>query len=193
MPIRRLAPLALAFVLSAARTPSAAAQEPTPTPPRPAEPVSPQSRTVDDIRNVGTAMFAWLVDQVNDGTEVSAVPEAASACISLSRAGGACKLLAIDRLPLISYQELTQLLVPGYIDAIPEKDGWGTPYEFRLDRKNVLSRSVMAIRSAGADHAFSGFRYHLSSFLPAETDQDFVWLDGFFIRRPRSEKSTEPH
>jgi hypothetical protein len=189
MPIRRFVPLALAAVLSASLARSASAQ--TPVPSQSAESAKAQPQTVSDMRNVGTALFSWLVDRVEDADAV-ADPETDRACVSWLKKEGAeeCEVLEIDRLPLISYQELTRLLIPKYIDTIPEKDGWGHPFEFHLDRKHVLNKSVIAIRSAGSDGTFSGNRYKLGAFRPSEAGQDLVWLDGFFIRWP--EKGVNP-
>lgn len=196
MPIRRLVPLALVAVLAASLAPSASAQKPAP---QPAESAKAQSQTVNDIRNVGTALFSWLTDQVNDDSKPTAAdPKADKACVSWKHEKEAgvevdiCQVVEIDRLPVISYQELVQLLVPQYITAIPEKDGWGHPFEFHLDRKHVLNKSVMAIRSAGADGTFSGNRYKTGSFRPAEAGEDLVWMDGFFIRWPERQEVKEP-
>lgn len=188
MPIRRPLSLLLATVLSVSLTLPSSAQTPAPLPSE--ENAKAQARTVQDMRNVGTALFAWLTDQTDDSDPAAAAPEADKPCApsEQDKEAGAEKetreSVEIDRLPVISYQELAQLLVPQYLEAVPEKDGWGHPFEFRLDRKHLLNKTVMAIRSAGSDGTFSGDRYKLGGFSPAETDQDLVWMDGFFIRWP---------
>lgn len=191
MLIRGSVPLALVVVLSASQVPFASAQKPMP--PQSTESAQAQSRTVYDMRNVGTALFNWLEDRVNDeSSEGSSDPKVDTACVSAKDDVSACDVVDINGLPVISHQELTRLLVPVYISAIPERDGWGNLYEFRVDRKNIYNRSVMAIRSPGQDGTFSGNRYELGSFLPVESDQDLVWMDGFFIRRPQREDVKEP-
>jgi hypothetical protein len=188
MLMRAALPLALAAALAAHPAPSASAQ--TPAPPQPAEDSQAQAQTIKDMRNVGTAIFSWLTDRIEDA---DADPKTDRACASRNtKAGGACKVVEIDRLPVISHQDLTRLLVPNYIASIPEKDAWGNPFEFRLDLRHVLNRSVMAIRSAGSDRTFSGNRYELGTFPPAETGQDLVWMDGYFIRWPDRQGIKDP-
>jgi len=185
MPIHRSFPLALIACVAVA---SAQAAEPRkPVPPQSAESAQAQSQTLADIRNVGTAMFSWLTDQVNDDSvHGSSEPDNVSACVPADAQGAKCE---VDKIPLISLQELIKILVPKYIAAIPEKDAWGHPYEFRFNWKHTLSKSVMAIRSAGSDKTFSGNSYKVGSFEPVDTDQDIVWMDGFFVRWPERGKS----
>src|SRR5262249_45586770 len=160
-------------------------------PPQSSESARALAQTVHDMRNVGTALFAWLTDEVDDDTPQATDPENDKTCVSREQETSSgvemdvCTSREIDRLPIISYQELTRILVPQYIAAIPEKDGWGHPFEFRLDREHLLNRSVMAIRSAGSDGKFSGTHYEFGAFKPADAGQDLVWMDGFFIRWPK--------
>jgi len=127
MPIHRSLPLVLTTLLATASV--QAAEPPKPTPPQSAESAQAQSQTSADIRNVGTAMFSWLTDQVNDDSvHGSSDPDNGSACVPADAQGDKCEIVHIDKIPLISYQELTKLLVPDYIAAIPEKDAWGHPY-----------------------------------------------------------------
>jgi hypothetical protein len=139
---------------------------------------------------VGTAVFSWLTDQVtNEAIDGSSDPEADVACLPAGAEVGHCELVNLDKVPLISLQELTKILVPQYIAAIPENDAWGHPYEFRLNWKHTLSNSVIAIRSAGSDKTFSGDSYKVGGFAPVDSGQDIVWMDGFFVRWPEKEKT----
>lgn len=182
----RLSRLALVILLAVTFSRLVSAQEPKPAQAAPS--TSAQQMTVADIRNVGTAMFSWLVDQVDRDAPAPPdsvfEPESDPACLSWKEKDVNCKVLQIDKLPLISWEDLTKLLVPNYIQSIPEKDSWGNPFEYRLDTKHFLNKSVMAIRSAGKDGAFSGTRYENGTFPAAEEDQDLVWMEGFFIRWP---------
>ncbi|HWM90128.1 MAG TPA: hypothetical protein VN493_05125 [Thermoanaerobaculia bacterium] len=130
-----------------------------------------QARTVVDVRNVGTAMFSWLIDQV--GLAPPGPPRVSEA-------------LTVDFLlyPEISHSDLESLLVPQYIQSVPELDGWGHPYDYRLNTANPLAQQVMAIRSPGRDGAFSGNSYAVGSFDPDHFDEDIAWADGFFVRWP---------
>ena len=125
-----------------------------------------QQRTVRDIRNTGTAMFSWLTDQVG------------------AAAAGQSQV-DLDDYPVLSSGELQDVLVPQYMQRIPEKDGWGNSYEFFLNTEEPLAPQVMAIRSPGRNGRYSATEYSVTSFEPAEFDEDIVWADGFFVRWPQ--------
>lgn len=132
-----------------------------------------QKRTVQQMRNTGTAMFSWLTDQVGAAAAgQSQVPDD--------------KRVSLDQVPLLSQDELQQILVPMYIQTVPEKDGWGNPYEYHLNVKDPLSPNVMSIRSAGRDGRFSADDYTVTAFDPEDFDEDIVWADGFFVRWPQA-------
>jgi len=133
-----------------------------------------QRQTVADIRNVGTAMFSWLTDQVG-----------ASAAGAQEQEKEKEKLVGLKLYRVISAKELKKLLVPQYIEQIPETDGWGNPYEFRLNVKDVLGQYVMAIRSPGRDGSYSASKYSIHGFDPENYDEDIVWADGYFVRWPQ--------
>ena len=128
-----------------------------------------QKRTVADIRNTGTAMFSWLTDQVG-----AAAAGAASTTVDLANYG--TKKVADD---------LTTVLTPQYLQAVPALDGWKTQYEFYLKTTAPLDPQVMAIRSLGRNKAASGSTYTVTAFDPTDYDQDIVWADGFFVRWPQ--------
>jgi uncharacterized protein len=134
-----------------------------------------QKRTVADVRNVGTAMLSWLTDQAAAG----AAAAAESTTVNLKD------------YPSISREKLESILVPQYIQSIPEKDGWGHPYEFFLNTENPIAAEVMAIRSPGRDGSFSGRSYEISAFEPASFDEDIIWVDGFFARWPQKQPTSE--
>lgn len=127
-----------------------------------------QRQTVADIRNVGTAMFSWLTDQVG-----------------ASAAGAQEKVVGLTPYRVISAKELRKLLVPQYIGQLPESDGWGNPYEFRLNVKDAMAKHVMAIRSPGRDGKYSASKYSVRAFDPESYDEDIVWIDGYFVRQPQ--------
>jgi hypothetical protein len=133
--------------------------------------VAQEQQTISDLRAVGVAMFHWY-------KEVQAPRR------TMHPKEGHAKTVDLAEIPEISHDELAKLLVPKYIAAVPEKDAWGHPYEFRLNTKEPDAARVMAVRSAGADGAFSGTTYTIGSFPPAQTDQDLVWVDGYFTRWP---------
>jgi prepilin-type N-terminal cleavage/methylation domain-containing protein len=122
-----------------------------------------QKRTVSDIRNTGTAMFSWLTDQVG----AAAAGQATTDQVDLGE--------YTDR----TTAEVTQVLVPQYLQSIPIKDGW------KIEK--VLKRTVMAIRSGGRDGDTTADTYTVTGFDPTDYDQDIVWADGFFVRWPQKQ------
>lgn len=138
-----------------------------------------QKRTVSQIRNVGTAMFSWLTDQVGAAAAGQSQTEHVAPPTDLK-----------DYAP-ISHEELTMILVPQYIQKVPETDGWGNRYEFFLNAKDPLAQQVMSIRSPGRDGKFSAKSYTVTAFDPDDLDEDIVWADGFFVRWPQRQEPKE--
>lgn len=136
---------------------------------------SAQRRTVADIRNVGTAMFSWLTDQIG------------AAPAGQSQGDQQDKRVALGEYVRISHAELVKLLVPQYLQSVPEKDGWGHPYEYSLNTANVMARQVMSIRSPGRDGKYGASEYAMGAFDPDRFDEDVVWADGYFFRWPQKQ------
>jgi hypothetical protein len=138
--------------------------------------IEPQRQTIRDIRSVGTAMFAWYKDEMapkrSEEAHKKAEVEPKSADVSA--------------VPVISREELTKILAPKYIASVPEKDGWGHPYEFHLNTTDPNAAQVMGLRSAGRDGKFSADVYVIGSFTPQDVDQDILWMDGYFVRWPQA-------
>ncbi len=135
-----------------------------------------QKRTVADVRNTGTAMFSWLTDQVG------AAAAGQTATVDLSANYGSSKTVGA----------LNSLLVPQYLQEVPQKDGWKRDYVYCLKTGTaVLEKQVMAIRSGGRDTVVAT-SYTVSPFDPTDYDQDIVWADGFFVRWPEKTTVTGP-
>jgi hypothetical protein len=132
-----------------------------------------QRQTVADIRNVGTAMFSWLTDQVGAG---------AAGQMQTEKPGKGADL---TKYVPITPAALEKILVPQYMHTIPERDGWGHPYEFYLDIAHPLAQQVMGVRSPGRDGKFSTTSYVAGGFTPEDFDEDIVWVDGYFVRWPQ--------
>ena len=138
------------------------------TQPLVADDASRQKQTIKDMRNAGTAMFSWLTDQVG-----------------AAAAGQTATEIDLRDYPSISRADLSTILVPEYLQKVPELDGWKHPYEYSLNVANPMARNVMAIRSPGRDGSTAGDVYTVTSFLPGDYDQDIVWVDGYFVRWPQ--------
>jgi hypothetical protein len=134
-------------------------------------------KTITDIRNVGTAMFNWYKNEMAPKRSEESHKKAVEAA-------GHATSVDINTIPAISRQDLAKVLVPRYIAAIPEQDGWGHPYDFHLDTKNPDAFVTMGLRSSGRDGKFSSSVYEVGSFRPDEVDQDIPWVDGYFVRWP---------
>jgi hypothetical protein len=116
-----------------------------------------------DVRAVGGAMFGWSFDQV-DG-----LPPAPPATVD------------VTTVPVISRTALEAILVPDYIDEIPDVDPWGNPYEYRFDPSWNGAGSFGGARSAGSDGVFEGTVYDLGETL--EASDDLLRWDGDFVRQ----------
>jgi prepilin-type N-terminal cleavage/methylation domain-containing protein len=127
-----------------------------------------QKRTLADMRITGTAMFAWLSDEVG-----------------AAAAGQAVTQVNLSQYDSIDLGDLQLLLVPQYIESIPDRDGWKNLYDFYLDLTDPGGPNVMAITSAGRDATLTGPTYSATGFDPTDYDQDIIWADGFFVRWPQ--------
>jgi len=166
-----LLPLAACFSVALA-----AGASPTPAPPKG---TPEQVQTIKDMRAVGTAMWQWYKAEVAPKRSEQAHKAAEKHAEDPQNIGD---------IPVISPEDLAKILVPKYIAAIPEKDGWGHPYEFHLNASDPDAVTVFGLRSGGADAKFSGDVYAIDSFPMADSKQDLVWVDGYFVRWPEAEK-----
>ena len=124
-----------------------------------------QKRTMAEERLVGTAFMAWLTDHAS------------------AAAAGQDTLFSTQNYSLSSRSEVAALVVPGYIQEIPEKDGWGNSFEYRFNPVEN-GQYFAAIRSFGRDGAVEGAVYTAGGFPSVQFDRDIVWADGFFVAWP---------
>ena len=139
-----------------------------------------QKRTVADMRDLGTAWFSWLTDQV-----------------SAAAAGSSRQQYDFGRLDVpVSADELFSSLYVSadmfYTRSVPSRDGWARQYDFRWSG-NPSSTPVIGIRSLGRDgvegpNGSSG-SYSLGPFITSDYDQDIIWADGFFVTYPAGSKT----
>ena len=126
-----------------------------------------QKRTVADMRNIGTAMFSWLTDQVGAAS--------AGGTVDLDLYTGTAQDAAA----------VASQLVSQYVQDVPSIDGWKGTYFYRLDVDNPLAAQVMAIASGGRDKSTPAGSYSVAAFDPTDYNQDIVWADGYFGRWPQ--------
>lgn len=126
-----------------------------------------QKRTVADIVLAGGGMFSWVTDQVG-----------------AAAAGAIATEIDLAQYPAITDSDLGKLLIPQYVQTLPERDGWKVKYEYFLNVAEPSAVNVIAIRSGGRDQASSADLYPTGGFDPTDYDQDLVWADGFWVRWP---------
>ena len=125
-----------------------------------------QKRTVADIRNVGTAEMSWLTDQI------------------AAAAAGVNNTVLVSDYTASSAANLANLLVPQYVQEVPDKDGWKANIDYRLTT-NFSQKKIMLTRSYGQKSAADTTDYVAGAFDPTDYEQDIVWADGFFVRWPQ--------
>jgi prepilin-type N-terminal cleavage/methylation domain-containing protein len=128
-----------------------------------------QKRTIADMRITGTAMFSWLSDQV----------------------GAAAAGASVTQVDMTSYgsikraSDLQTILVPAYLQTVPNIDGWRAPYDYYINLTAINGRRVLAIRSRGRNFLAETDAYTVTNFDPTDYDQDIVWADGYMVRWPQ--------
>lgn len=123
-----------------------------------------RERTIEDMARIGRAIVSYLADQAR------------------ARPASAAGPVRVDSFPRIPPEELRGLLVPDYLDRLPEIDGWGNAYDFRFNRRDVFARAVTMVRSSGSDGAFDADSYLAGAVGPGRWSDDIVWADGVWIR-----------
>lgn len=137
------------------------------------DPVSRQTETAAQIRNLGTAMLSWLTDVI------SAAPR--------SPEGGPTVDLSL--ITPTTAADLATFLTPFYIPCVPAEDGWGNLFDLRLN-EDLLGSPVMSIRSAGSDGVLEGDVYDTEIFPADDLPRDLVWSDGQDFRSPSLTRTT---
>ena len=128
-----------------------------------------QKRTLSDMREVGVAWFSWLTDQVG-------------------AAAAGQQVFDFDFGTVLNAADLQSTLFPSttffYIQSVPEFDGWGGTFQYRLETTGLEGFPVIGIRSGGRDKATASDQYPTGPFIATDYDQDIVWVDGYFINYP---------
>jgi general secretion pathway protein G len=138
-----------------------------------------QKRTMADARNVGTAMMAWLTDEVG----------AAAAGETVTMGSWSTTGFTSD------YDDIATELVSDYVNDLPIRDGWKHRFVYALNTGNPVAVKVMAVFSGGRDGSGVGTTWPTDivpgtsgSYDPTSYDNDILWADGSFVVWP--EKTT---
>jgi type II secretory pathway pseudopilin PulG len=119
---------------------------------------SKQKRSMADIRTIATAWEARATDFNRYGVGGSVPLDGVSKGVNWSA------------MPPVSYRDLAGALEPTYVKRLPEKDGWGTPFEFAAVEQSY------AIRSAGRNRTADVAIY--DSRQTTDFDSDLVYSNG---------------
>jgi general secretion pathway protein G len=120
-----------------------------------------QKRTMADIRAIATAWEARATDMN-----------------AYSAAGATFNFGGMTLTP--SFTAMIGLLTPTYIKSLPQKDGWGDNYGFKMDGSPA---QAYAIRSLGKDNTQEGTTYTVGK-ATGTFDCDIVYSNGSFIQWP---------
>ncbi|MCP4203993.1 MAG: prepilin-type N-terminal cleavage/methylation domain-containing protein [bacterium] len=128
-----------------------------------------QKRTVANIRNVGVGWFSWLTDEA-------------------SAAAAGAQTFDFEALEPLSTDELRTTLLPAtgprYTSDIPERDGWGHPFEYAWKSEvDVISIGIRSLGRGGEVGPVTN-PYPIQGFVATQYEQDIVWADGFFVHYP---------
>jgi len=135
---------------------------------------SKQKRTEADMRNTGTAMFAWLTDQAG-----------AAAAGSAQTGGSTVNFGAVFK--STTPAEMSTVLVSQYIQSIAVLDGWKHNYLYYMNYANPLGGvGILGIISLGRAGALQNSgSYTVTSFDPTDYDHNLAWADGYFVAWPQ--------
>ncbi|MCG8459021.1 MAG: type II secretion system GspH family protein [Holophagales bacterium] len=139
-----------------------------------------QKQTMAQMKIIGDAFMSWQIDQAG----------AASA--------GAGATYSTESYTRLTGDELAEVLTPRYLQAVQNDDNWGGAFRYlvssccsvetsptRLSCTSQCPETFMIV-SCGRDRECSDSSYTAGVFAPWDHDQDIVWLDGYFVRRPGS-------
>jgi len=142
-----------------------------------------QKRSMGDELDTGKAWMAWLTDQFGGAA--------------------AAGVKTYTNPPEYDFADLQTDLLPtdnfgGYIQEVPEKDGWRGDFQFcrATDPRDpgndyLTANRVMSITSGGRDGtivAACDADVTIGPFDPTDYDQDIVWADGQFLTYPQKEQ-----
>ena len=141
---------------------------------------SKQKVTMSDERTIGAATFSWITDMV-----------------SASAAGRQTTVDTWDAPAAMSYTTLQTILVsPGnpqdYVQEVPQFDGWGNDFQFFMAGGDTPTagtlqgaQPIFGVVSGGRGGTITGTTGVVrGTFIATDYEQDIIWSDGYFIRRP---------
>jgi prepilin-type N-terminal cleavage/methylation domain-containing protein len=83
----------------------------------------------------------------------------------------------------VTFTDLHDALTPTYANPLPQKDGWGQPFEFATDETwGTQKAQSYGVRSSGRDKHFDSATYTPGNF--DNFDCDLVYANGSFVTYP---------
>ena len=156
-----------------------------------------QKVSVADIRNIGTAWFSWMTDQVS----ASAAGQATVYELDWDAAfSGTCNAAALAE--MLEGGAAGDTTGQFYLQQMPRVDGWENTLTFGVvagvtcgdgSTYKILDTGVqtIGIRSLGRDNAVDDVQpYVVGAFPVTDYDCDIVWADGYFVRIPGGTSSS---
>ena len=132
-----------------------------------------QKRTVADMRNTGTALFAWLTDMASAAAAGQDVTTVDYSCCTEKAS-----------------TDIEDILIPRYTQSVPEKDGWKNLIKYGLNDPADPER-VMLIASPGQGGEWESGPFTVQGFDPTDYQRDIIWSDGYFVQWPQKVEGTE--
>jgi len=123
---------------------------------------SKQKRTMADMRGIATAWEARA-------TDYNAYNAAGATATTFPWLTGAVA-------------DISLLLAPTYMKAIPAKDGWGGAYSYGVDNGNAGKANAYAVGSGGRDGGAAVGTYNIGPTTAFECD--IIFSNGVFITFP---------
>lgn len=127
---------------------------------------SKQKRTVADMHAIASAMMSYYLD--------------------MSGAAAAGYKVDIGDYDTIDHENLSNFLLPGYLQHLPKEDAWGHPFDYYYGKTTSEFGWELdfGVRSRGRDGVAEGVAYTWGAFPPTDYDRDIVWLSGVFVTWP---------
>ncbi len=131
---------------------------------------SKQKRTMADMRTIATAWEARATD------------------VNKYNAAGTVTALTTNS-TVVPYGSVQSGLVPTYIKLLPNKDGWGDPYDYRADQGWAVTSPAQnyLVRSAGKNGSTDGtqgFDDAAPGGATTNFNDDIIFSNGVFIQYP---------
>lgn len=132
-----------------------------------------QRRTMGELRLIGTAWMSWLTDNAG------------------ATSAGAQQRYQVTGFNALTYEQIYGYLHPSdtffYMQAIPEKDAWGSSLTY-YHNSNTLSDQQLLLCAAARDNIYEtcdgSTDIPVGPFVATNFDADIVWADGFLVRWP---------